>query len=93
MLKLFLSLIIELIVADLVSVAILVFDINSKVRGFASLFKGGATKNDRGSQQNAGYHGYSNATPGGTIIDTRDPGTAKRKIIPADEGEYVDYTE
>lgn len=93
MLKLFLSLILAFIVAAIVAVGILVFVIYHKVRGFVSLFKGGATKNDRGSQQNAGYHGYSNATPDGTIIDTRDPGTAKRKIIPADEGEYVDYTE
>lgn len=93
MLKLFLSLILAFIVAAFVAVGILAFVIYHKVRRFASFFKGSATKNDRGSQQNAGYHGYSNATPGGTIIDTRDPGTAKRKIIPADEGEYVDYTE
>ena len=30
---------------------------------------------------------------GETVIDTRDPRKAKRKIIPSDEGEYVDFTE
>lgn len=93
MLKLFLSLILAFIVAALVAVGILAFVIYHKVRGFASLFKGGAAKNGNSNQQHARYNGYSNATPDGTIIDTRDPGTAKRKIIPADEGEYVDYTE
>lgn len=93
MLKLFLSLILALIVAGLLAVGILAFVIYRKVRGFASSIKGDAAKNTNGSQQKAGYHGYRNATPDGTIIDTRDPGTASRKIIPSDEGEYVDYTE
>ena len=88
MLKLFLSLIFALIVAG-----ILAFVIYRKARGFASSIKGDAAKNTNSSQRKAGYHGYRNATPDGTIIDTRDPGTASRKIIPSDEGEYVDYTE
>ena len=91
MLKLFLSLIFALI--GLLAVGILAFVIYHKIRGFASSIKGDAAKNTNSSQRKAGYHGYRNATPDGTIIDTRDPGTASRKIIPSDEGEYVDYTE
>lgn len=34
---------------------------------------------------------YSNGSE--TIIDTRNPNVAKRKIISPDEGEYVDFKE
>ncbi|MBQ6210892.1 MAG: DUF4834 domain-containing protein [Prevotella sp.] len=32
-------------------------------------------------------------TEGNVVIDQRDPQKANRKIIPKDEGEYIDFTE
>lgn len=32
-------------------------------------------------------------TDGNVVIDQRDPSKANRKIIPKDEGEYVDFQE
>lgn len=32
-------------------------------------------------------------TEGDVVIDQRDPNKANRKIIPKDEGEYIDFTE
>ena len=53
----------------------------------------------KGNKQTSGYsngsyqsHRTTSTYTGETIIDTRDPQTANRKIIPSDEGEYVDYT-
>ena len=93
MLKLFVSLVFALIVAAFVAVGVLAFVIYHKVKGFTSSLKSGAEKNGNAGWQDTKGHGYGNATPDGTVIDTRDPARSRRKIIPADEGEYVDFTE
>lgn len=57
-----------------------------KLRGTINQFR---------QQMNGGSDGGSraSATSGGGVHDERTPEQAGRKIIPKDEGEYVDYKE
>ena len=78
MLKSLLLFIVLIFVFFIAIIGFVVFKAMAIVRNFK---KGG-----KGNKQTSGY------SNGETIIDTRDPQTANRKIIPSDEGEYVDYT-
>lgn len=91
MLKSLLLFIVLIFVFFIAIIGFVVFKAMTIVRNFK---KGG-----KGNKQTSGYnngsyqsHRTTSTSTGETIIDTRDPQTANRKIIPSDEGEYVDYT-
>ena len=91
MLKSLLLFIVLILVFFIAIIGIVVFKAMALVR---SLKKGGKGKKQTSGYSNGSYqsHRTTNTSTGETIIDTRDPQTANRKIIPSDEGEYVDYT-
>lgn len=75
-----------------------------RFRGFFRMFKGrqddnsssGAFSSGAYSSESRSGQGNRRTTVGDageTVIDTRDPREANRKIIPRDEGEYVDFVE
>lgn len=88
-----------LLVAMIVCMAVL--KLANFVKGFSKNAGGSRTYTGRtAGYGNAGGNTYgygashtSGSNAGETIIDMRDPQVASRKIIPHDEGEYVDYTE
>lgn len=55
-------------------------------------FRGGRTSRAKPNGEQQGYQ-QTRTEDGKLIIDNRQPEERKRKIIDADEGEYVDYTE
>lgn len=55
-------------------------------------FRGGRTSRVKPNGEQQGYQ-QTRTEDGKVIIDNRQPEERKRKIIDADEGEYVEFTE
>ena len=74
-----------IILAGLFIVLFFLFGVISLVSKAHRQFKGqnGETKNNNRQTKNNGQ----------PVTDTRDPEQTRRKIIPDDEGEYVEYEE
>ncbi|MDY3848189.1 MAG: DUF4834 family protein [Prevotella sp.] len=68
----------------------IVYDNNMKRHSAQYNFRG---RTNRGFNNTRTHTSRSRSESGETIVDTRDPMTANRKIISDDEGEYVDFVE
>lgn len=99
MIKFLLVFLLAIFLFFVVAVGIIVSLLYNRFRGVFKMFKG----NKGNDFSNGQFSNNSNAGQGDrrttvgdageTIIDRRDPQKAGRKIIPHDEGEYVDFKE
>ena len=80
----FLKFLLIIFLAGLFIVLFFLFGVISLVSKARRQFKGQAGQTRSNTRQN------DNGQP---VTDTRDPEQASRKIIPDDEGEYVEYEE
>lgn len=80
----FLKFLLIIFLAGLFIVLFFLFGVISLVSKARRQFKGQAGQTRSNTRQN------NNGQP---VTDTRDPEQARRKIIPDDEGEYVEYEE
>lgn len=75
------------LLSGLICMVVVIFIMANKVKQLADRFKQQGFQRPR-DQKNASS---GNGEP--TVVDRRNPEEAEQKIIPADEGEYIDYTE
>lgn len=80
----FLKFLLIIFLAGLFIVLFFLFGVISLVSKARRQFKGQASQTRSNTRQN------NNGQP---VTDTRDPEQARRKIIPDDKGEYVEYEE
>lgn len=83
----FLKILFFFLLAAIVSIAIVILVLTSKVKQLADRFKQQASQRPRYQNDASSDNGEP------TVVDRRKPEEASQKIIPADEGEYIDYTE
>lgn len=75
------------LLAGLIGTVVVIFLVATKVKGVADRFKQQSNWRPRYQQDASSGSGEP------TIVDRRNPEEACQKIIPKDEGEYIDYTE
>lgn len=74
-------------------IVFIVFRLIWSFRSAAKRFAKQAEEAQKEAQNSYRGRTHTTQTDGTTVIDNREPERAKKKIIPHDEGDYVDFTE
>lgn len=96
MIKFLFVFLLAILLIGFMAAAVIVFFLYNRFRGVFKMFKGNrgnGFSDDAFTNTNAKQGRTTVGNAGETIIDRRDPRKTGRKIIPHDEGEYVDFKE
>lgn len=93
--KFIILLIIFAVVTVVISILLLLFKLKRAVKRFSGEDFSQANTSRSGSFNGSagGTDNYGNAAADEKIYNGRNPQNAQRKIIPKDEGEYIDFEE